>query len=200
MKGLLLKDLLNLKQVMKLWFIIGALWCAVGAAQHDSGYVGGMMMMLVTMVPFNAMAYDEQAKWERYALTLPVRHRDLVVSKYLLSLLCGAISAVMVLTCSLLMGEGLAHAASLTCAMLGAGLMASALVLPLLFKFGVQKGRLAMFGVLLVYFIAAGLFTQLGIKLPHFPEKGLWLLLPAALILFALSCELAVRLYRRKEF
>lgn len=43
-------------------------------------------VLFSVMIPMSAIAYDDKAKWDRYALTMPVSRRDLVISKYLLAL------------------------------------------------------------------------------------------------------------------
>ena len=42
-----------------------------------------MMVMLV----ITSLAYDERSRWDRYALTMPVSRKEMVLSKYLLGLI-----------------------------------------------------------------------------------------------------------------
>ena len=44
------------------------------------------MILFTIMIPMVAMSYDDKSKWDRYALTMPVSRRDMVLSKYLLAL------------------------------------------------------------------------------------------------------------------
>lgn len=77
MKGMLLKEMYNLKQTARIYLILTVLWLAIGVAQRDGGYISGLTAMLMVLIPINAIAYDESSKWERYALTMPVLRRDL---------------------------------------------------------------------------------------------------------------------------
>ena len=103
MKGLLMKDLLNLKQTIRVWALLLALFIVIGFAQQSPIYVGSMLTVMLLLLPVNALAYDENCKWDAYALTMPVMRRDLALSKYLLVLLGAAVMAPLSAVCSLMM-------------------------------------------------------------------------------------------------
>lgn len=202
MKGLLLKDLLNLKQVGRIWLLIAALWVAMGVAERSSAYIGGMLIMLVIMLPFSSMAYDEAAKWDRYALTMPISRRDLVLSKYALMMICAAVCAALTLLCSLLLGDAPVYAFRMTGLLLCAALFLSAISLPLLFLLGVQKARVAILAFILIPAVVSILPIENQISLSVL--EGLFLKVwPVALIVLVLlivSYICSLRIYRRKEF
>ena len=93
MKGLLLKDIINLKQQGKIYIFIIAIWFAIAITSRDGNFFGGVMTMFTVLVPISAAAYDDKAKWDRYALTMPISRWDLVLSKYLLALICAVTAA-----------------------------------------------------------------------------------------------------------
>ena len=95
MKGMLMKELYNLKQTARIYLILTVLWMAMGMAQRDSTYLSGLIAMVMVLIPINAIAYDEASKWERYALTMPVLRRDVVAARYALMLLCGSAMTVL---------------------------------------------------------------------------------------------------------
>jgi len=45
------------------------------------------IVLMGILFPITALSYDEKAKWEHYALTMPISRNMLVWSKYLLVLL-----------------------------------------------------------------------------------------------------------------
>ena len=51
------------------------------------------MLGSVAMLPISALGYDERCKWERYALSMPLRKKDLFFSKLLLGVLAIASGA-----------------------------------------------------------------------------------------------------------
>lgn len=201
MKGLLVKDILNLKQVGRVWLLIAALWIALGIAERSSAYIGGMLIMLVIMLPFSSMAYDEASKWDRYALTMPISRRDIVLSKYILMLICAVISAALTLLCGLLLGDAPDDAFRMTGLLLSAALLLSAISLPLLFLLGVQKARVAILAFILIPAVAAVLPLE---QASFFFLEGLfstvWPICLTALLLLIISYICSLRIYKRKEF
>ncbi len=83
MIGLIRKDFINLKKYGKQIGIMLAAFLVFGIAMKSPLYVCFMMMLYGTMTILTAMAYDEKADFDKYALCLPVSRRDLVKSKYL---------------------------------------------------------------------------------------------------------------------
>ena len=104
MKGLLMKDLLNLKQTIRVWALLLALFIVIGFAQQSPVYISSMLTVMVLLLPVNALAYDENCKWDAYALTMPVTRRDLALSKYLLALAGAGAMALLSAVCALMMG------------------------------------------------------------------------------------------------
>ena len=77
-----------------------------------------------------------------------------------------------------------------------------ALTLPLMFRFGVEKGRLVMF--LLIFLVCGGTGAITSIT-SDIPDGGSYLALAlpgvavAAIVLTAISIPLSLRMYRRKR-
>ncbi|MCI6041162.1 MAG: ABC-2 transporter permease [Clostridiales bacterium] len=197
MKGLLMKDLLNLKQTMRVWLLLLALFIVIGFAQQSPLYVGSMLTVMLLLLPVNALAYDENCKWEPYALTMPVTRRDLALSKYLLVLLGTAVMAPLSAVCSLMMGVEAQEVLSIIGLLLSVGLCMVSIMLPLLFRFGVQKGRMIMIVLVLLPVAVTAAFP--GAFTAALPNGAGWLPL-AAFVLLALSAAISVRVCERKEY
>ena len=204
MRGLLLKDLLNLK---KQWVIIGVLIIFYALFSFKSGngsMLGGVLGVLAAMMPVTAFSFDEKAKWDKYALSMPVSRADLVLSKYLFGFgFCVVAFAVnLVFNFLLDSGGGFMKTLLISYALFAAALFFMLLLLPVLFRFGVEKGRLLMLAILLLPTAAVTLGVTSGGGLPD--EHALMLLLklsPFLVILLAAgSMVLSLKIYARKEF
>ena len=154
MKGLLIKDFYSIVSQLKLFLIIIIAFALV------PGYsVSAFAMVYAALLPINALAWDEQSKWDNLARMMPYSRFDLVFSKYLIgyiyiaaaALLCAAVSFAY----SLLPGKEPFDAGNaLTLVFFGAtALLLLALNLPLMFRMGVEKGRL-FFGIMVGAFCA----------------------------------------------
>lgn len=158
MKGLLIKDLCNLRQIAKQTLIVLAVLAAWCLFLNNSQIFSMMMIIYCMMLIFTAMSYDEMANFDKYALTLPVTRRDLVKTKYALLLILFAVGVLVGL-----LGEGIfyltrgggevsltEHAISLF-AVACLYLLAFAVLMPFIFRLGMEKARL----LLALIFVAA---------------------------------------------
>ena len=192
MKGLLLKDWYVLWGGAKRLIFLIALYIVIGEFSAGIGSVG---VLLCAMLPTSCMAYDERSKWDRYALSMPISVRDLVVSKYLLgylALLAGAALKLLVILLPFGNGGDFASLALL----LAATLLSIAVQFPILFKFGIESGRIWM--MLLTAVFAVGIVSlgtaSMNVDLTKLPYPAL----AAAIVLQLPSILLAVKLRAKR--
>ena len=86
MKGLILKDLLNLKSTFKMLGVM-MLFFAVVFLPQGNGAIFGIIIMMFAMMVVTTISCDDLAKWDAYALTMPVTRKEMVLSKYLVMVL-----------------------------------------------------------------------------------------------------------------
>ena len=205
MNGLIRKDLYVADRTGRLLMIL-ALVLSLVPSMGSFGSTYAMMMAL--MIPLNAIAYDEKCKWDRYAAMLPYKVGQLVWSKYLLAYLFTVLAEAIVLLGSVIRGR-ISHEPStpedllsFSVLLLGVMPVMIAAVLPPLYRFGSEKGRLVM-----LVFMGIGVGITLGlagifgeVNLPQLP-------LAAAVPLFVLvvvaatygSFRLSVHFYRKRQ-
>ena len=199
MKALLLKDTYVIWKQMKIFLLIILVFSAI-----PSGFNSAFAVIYAAMMPYTAMAYDERSKWDQMAAMMPYSTRDIVLGKYVFGWLC--IAAAMVLS-ALFQGLLSFLGASLSLALLAmsalSGLCVLAITLPVMFRFGVEKGRLAMFLIIFLVCGTAGGISSITISEGSgatFAVQNLLLLilLVAAVVLTAVSVPLSMRFYRER--
>ena len=199
MKALLLKDTYVIWKQMKIFLLIILVFSAI-----PSGFNSAFAVIYAAMMPYTAMAYDERSKWDQMAAMMPYSPRDIVLGKYVFGWLC--IAAAMVLS-ALFQGLLSFLGASLSLALLAmsalSGLCVLAITLPVMFRFGVEKGRLAMFLIIFLVCGTAGGISSITISEGSgatFAVQNLLLLilLVAAVVLTAVSVPLSMRFYRER--
>ena len=208
MKGLLLKDWFLIWKQCRYLLFVPAVFLAVSALSDDSQFFAIFAFLLSAMYPMTVMGLDEQSKWERYALTMPFRRRDLVLSKYLLSFCSLFLYGVLYLLLVLLFKhdpEAMKVSVMLTSVGISIGILYSALAYPFLFKLGMEKGRIWYLILIVVVCgngaaLAAMLGDEISLNLLLTWMDCLLLILPlAALSLFGLSAFLSIQLYESRE-
>ena len=210
MSGLIWKDLMVLRKTLKtygLFFLFYFLMAAVGL--FNISFVTAVLQLIVIMLPMSAFAYDEQAKWDRYAIALPLGRRRVVAARYLFTLLMVLIAAAFsLLTCTVISitGNGLFLenlAAVLTT--LGLGLLVADLLLPLNYKLGPERSRPYLYAIVFLPVIALVGAAQLGWLdwLDQVPESYVISLFALAALLpllgFPVSWLVSCRILERKE-
>lgn len=212
MKGLLLKEILGIKSFLKMYlFIIAVCIIPVAVSQNgsfSSGFAIGVCTFVGIMMCFVSFNYDAVSKWDKFVLTLPFTREQIVRSKYLFSLIMIGVGMGMGLAVSAVLaavsGAGLGPEVFFTMAFLVAcGLLSISVIIPLIFKFGVEKSRIIVIVIFLVPFMTfIGLFGN-GTVDDAAVEAAfsvlLWLLPLCGAAALAVSYPASVHIYRKKE-
>lgn len=216
MTGLILKDMYSLRSYfVKQILLMAVIYLIISVTIIQSfGFFAPMMVMSVMMMLISSFSFDETAKWDTYALTLPLSPRSIVGAKYLLML--GAMvssSAVILLICgvgdALVYQEGIVEMAGTTAGIAITYLAMSFLVMPMFYKMGVEKARVAMILTMVAPFmlIVGGVsylenagfdFDALfaSVSLPMLAVGGVLLLIALGVGSYLLS----VKFYSEKEY
>ena len=203
MSALILKDFYVMwKQTKVLLIIILVFSCLPGA------FYPTFAVIYAAILPYSAMAYDERSKWDQLAGMLPYADRDIVLGKYLFGYLSIAVAAGLSLVIQTALtlfwdraSDNLSPLSTIPLAVcVGVGVLA--LTLPLMFRFGVEKGRLVMFLIIFLVCGSTGVLT--GISSDSL-DGGYYLSLAlpaaalAAVVLTSVSIPMSLRLYRRRR-
>ena len=153
MKGILIKDMMTLKRTMLLYLVL-----IVFFAVSNGGSGAAFAMFYSIAMPVNMIAVDERSRFDRLMPMLPVRRIDCVLDKYIGAWGCLAVAAVL----GVISESVRAGALTLSPVILPAVavcLISQAITLPLLFKFGVDQGRMIY---MIAIIVMAGLLGALG--------------------------------------
>ena len=200
MKALILKDTYVIWRQMKYFLVMILLFSAL-----PSGFNNAFAVIYAAMMPYTALAYDERSKWDQMAAMMPYSARDVVLGKYVFGWLCiggaAVLSALLQAVLSLAVNRTFLPGV-MALSVLGA-LCILAITLPLMFRFGVEKGRLAMFLIIFLVCGAAGAIANIAESVEQgtsfaFQGSVLVILLIAAVVLTAVSIPLSQRFYRER--
>lgn len=203
MKSLIYKDIVNLKQQSKVYAVMIVVWLGLGIAQKNPSFVGGLSCIMSMMITLSACAYDEQAGWDKYALTMPVSRRDMVLSKYCLFLLVMLFGGILAAAAYAALAVDPREAVLEAGIFIGGGVLMADVMLPAIFRYGTEKGR----SVMVVFFVVVTLAALMMEKLSMMPEINQQAVDAAvrafpfiALALLPVSVFVSIRAYRGREF
>ncbi len=143
MYGLIIKDCCTLLKQMKIMLIILLIWACIPGFSFAS-----FAVFYSSMLPVTALAYDERSKWDELAVMMPYSPRDIVLSKYILGIICVSVAALIAGIAQGVVGL-ISKTAAESSGFIGLVLIACislvilSINMPLMFRFGVEKGRIA---------------------------------------------------------
>ena len=176
MIGLLKKDLFVADKSGRLLLVMAVIFSMIPSMGN---FGATYAMMLALMMPLTSIAYDERCKWDKYAAMLPYTPGQIVWSKYLLAYFYTVLGGSIIVLGTFLRGMttgamdwGLTM--ELTVMMGVAMLFVMALGMPVIYRFGSEKGRFVMIVIMGIGTgIALGLMGAFGEvpELPKLPQR-----------------------------
>lgn len=155
MKSLILKDLYNIGHNAKsILFILVIFAIAFIPTSGVPGYTV-MCAVLCGMMIITTFSFDDTSNWTRYAMVMPVSRKELVCAKFVtLAVFCaigslfglaGGLAGGLIMGKFTLTAAGMGELLLLALAGWGIALIFGTISIPLVFKFGAEKGRILLF-------------------------------------------------------
>lgn len=208
MKGLLLKDLYMIKKYCRAYFFMMVIFIAASAlADGDNLFFVFYPSMLSGLIPVTLLGYDERSGWDKYSGTLPYSRAQIVTGKYIIGLslqliiilLIGIIQTVKIGAYGSLSGGGVLLLVAL---LFIVSCVSSSLCLPFMFKYGVDKGRIAyyiMIGAICAGSVVASSVFRANLNGSIASSAVLPVVCIAAAAVYAVSWYLSVVFYQKRE-
>ncbi len=206
MLGLVLKDILVCKKNLRQILILVAVFAVLGMLTRDPSFILPIITIYFSMMVLTGFAYDAQAKWDAYGMTMPVTRSETVLAKYLLGFVLAAsgsvLSFLLSFAYSLYQGERLNSEYVVThLAMLGAALLIISIFIPLIYRFGVEKARLIIFLLVIIPSVGVLVLSRINIPAPSDAAlRTLATLSPFILVVWmVISYRISVGIFSKKE-
>lgn len=150
MKGLLLKDFYMARTYCKSYVLLALIFLGVSLAGGENLYFIFYPALFFGMIPMSLLSYDERSHWLQYAETMPYTRVQIVSAKYLVGLiaqtcyviLVGIVQGIKLGTRGTLDVVGLLE---MLLVLLSLSTMITSVCMPFMFKWGVEKGRMAYY-------------------------------------------------------
>lgn len=206
MKGLLLKDVYMINKYCRAYILVIVLFLAVSVFGNGNMFLTIYPYLITGMLLVTLITYDEREKWSEYAGTLPYTRAQIVSAKYILGL--SIIMPVIIFTAIVRAVETITaktfifnEYCTLLMTLVSISLIVPAIILPFIFKFGAEKGRI-------IYYVFIGGTCAIGASLEKINGNPFTLLaevspVPAgfliAILLYVLSWLLSIHFYKNRE-
>ncbi|MGI5895266.1 MAG: ABC-2 transporter permease [Candidatus Merdivicinus sp.] len=209
MIGLICKDFYTMRGYLwkQLGFMV-VIYLAISLIVKSTIFLSAMTMMLVINSTVSTFALDENAKWNSYALTLPLTPAQIVLAKYLYALLSllicgGSVTVLSILVDSFTFHEGAGLLAASSLGIFLVYQLTEMLTIPIYFKVGVEKARLiSVILYVIPFFVIVGILPSVDLTwMESLPLAGVAVGFAGIVIAASiLSYLLSVQILSRKEF
>lgn len=217
MRGLLLKDF-HLMKVQKSFFIvILVVACIMSISMDDPAFIIGFLTSVVSLFTVSTISYDEFDNGYPFLLTLPFSRKTYVKEKYVYGLILGSCSCVIstIIATVMMLWKDIPLTSDLyivSLAMIPVVLLIEAIMIPLHIKFGSEKGRYALIGVIGTV-VVLGLIIKKIIDIFHINVLPvisfissigfmmfMFILILIALAFLFVSMQISIKIMYNKEF
>lgn len=209
MKGLILKDILNLRNYAKQLLIMLGLFIVYGFVLNQPEFINFMLLMYGSMAVITTMGYDEKAGWDKIAFSLPVERRDIVRAKYLVWILLSSIAVVIASFFGILMKymerESIKEYLLVLITVEAIYLMVFSIIIPIMYQMGTEKARLVMLGIFMIPTIAFILFAKFNKgkvilrNMDHLVPYVIPIIVIVSIMVIYASYRISISILKKKE-
>lgn len=215
MLGLIKKDLLIVKSNLKLIGIMLIIFFLMTLQnKFDITLVLPFIVMIYIFVVslfISTFSYDEFNKWDAYAITLPNDRKNIVKSKYITSIILVISTLMVILPLNYLISfinDSLEFSkiVSLVLGMTTGIIFVEAVMLPIIFKYGTEKGRIGLFALSIsitgiITIVSKKIDLNISNNIIEFYNAYYFIIIPVILVVgLFLSYKISEKIYSKKEF
>lgn len=202
MKGLILKDMYMIRKYNMSLLLIFAVFMAVSFFGDGNSFFTVYPVLLAGILPVNLIAYDEKSKWMSYAAVFPYSRKQIVTVKYIIT----AAVYALILLCTfavqwlkaVVYGEDISHVISIISVLASVGIIPPAVMLPLIFKLGVEKGRIVyILGICVICALIPIFTVNEELHIETGAVQLMIILIPVLMFIF--SWFVSVRVFEKRE-
>ena len=216
MKGLILKDIYSIRITQKTYVLLFLFLCVFSYLMKSQGYVGTMCIVVFATVVLSLFNADQYYHWDTYAAALPLGKRIIVRARYMLIIVMtlglAVFTAIMTGATAALLGMSVSEQVISSVSMCMIIPIFSGIIIPVIYKLGVEKGRVIFMMLFLIPFLVLTLLKdlirgtaveKLLVNLQQNPNGQViiaGILLAVSILVLAVSYMISIRIYSNKEF
>lgn len=205
MKGLILNDLYMMKKYCRSMLLIAVIFLAAAVVNPGSPFFLLYPAVFAGMMPVTLISYDEKFRWNSYCRVLPYSAKQIVFSKYLLIILLTAALLIIYSILAIVLsaaGTGInMEFFTLLSVIFTLSVAGPSLILPFIFRYGVEKGRIVFYIVIILLCALSAGMSAIDDAAPDALSAGTAniLMTAATVIIFILSYLASLKCFKAKS-
>lgn len=218
MKGLLIKDLMLMKNQKRFFLIMAFIAVTFLMSGTNELFAIMYLTMICSLFVLSTFSYDEYENGGAFLMTLPITRKQYVMGKYLLSVVLGVCSWTLISIATFAVDikrntvENALEWWGIVAIYLLFTFLMLALMIPVQIKFGAEKSRIALIGIIGVFVLAAFGLEKLceitgldvtpllySLKNMNFATQAIAAII-ALLVAMFISVNISIKLMEKKEY
>lgn len=217
MKGLLIKDFKLMKGQKNFFILMVVIALFIAIFTENTSFLIGYLTFISASFTLSSISYDEFDNGNAFLFSLPITRKTYVLEKYSFSLILGGsswfLASVIAVSMEWLKQGTFSFDIVMSSIMvLPLMLLMQTVMLPLIFKFGGEKGRTALIGMVgllvAIFFFLKSLFKIIKIDLTIITNTlstmgwglTMTLIIGITFVLFLFSYKMSEKIILKKEF
>ena len=219
-EGLIIKDLLQLKTYRKTLISFIVIFSITPILQYTGGGGTGIFNMLPIMITLGfgmfsiaSFNYDEAAKADRYIKSLPISSKEIVLSKYILTICATILGGILGILLAFIISSIFAKEYDIEIIVQALGgilgmSIVEAIQIPCIYRFGAEKARMQIFLVIVILFVIGALLVggliywvqRLDIETMKIEALMPLIFAGFTALVYKVSYNISYKIYEKKEF
>lgn len=172
MKGLLIKDLRLIWHNKRMFVIMLVVMLLALQKYTNYSFIIAYNTMICNIMVLNTISLDEYYKSTAYLITLPVKRKTYVLEKYILIFAFGIVGTTLTtIVCILLHPEMLLDHITIALLIYAIMILFQLVLLPIQLKFGNEKGRIVLIGLVGCMTVVVTAIAQNFLRLPDMDDR-----------------------------
>ena len=210
MIGLIKKDFLMLKGNFKTWLIL--LFVYIVMAFQESMSLAFLLPFMCVVTMLSTFSYDSYNKWDAYVCSLPDGRKNSVGAKYIATILLILVTVLITTILTIIIGYyrtktiNLESMGETIIGAIFATTLLQSIMYPAIYKFGVEKARIAIFIVVFGFALIGSILSKYIdfesiIQGLAFLENYMMIIIPIIIVVMLyISYKISEAIYNRKEY
>lgn len=210
MIGFMKKDIAMIKSNFKLIAILVILYIAMGLMGDMD--ISFMLPFMCVMIMISSFSYDNYNKWDAYSISLPNGRKNSVRAKYITTILMTLIVSIITLILAFIISyinTKTINYEQILVTMLGTifgTLLVLTFMYPIIYKFGVEKARIAILLIIFGIAIIGGLlfqfvdFSFISKAISLIENYIIIILIIIMIVMVYISYKISEKIFSKKEF
>jgi len=207
MLGLIKKDFLMLKGNFKTWLIL--LFVYIVMVFQESMSLAFLLPFMCVVTMLSTFSYDIYNKWDAYVCSLPDGRKNSVKAKYIATLLLILVTVIITTIIIDYYRTNAVNLESIVESIFGAifaTTLLQSIMYPAIYKYGVEKARIAIFIVVFGFALIGGVLSKYIdfesiIQGLTFLENYTMIIIPIVIVVMLyISYKISESIYIRKEY